>query len=149
MQPLNLPSYPFSIRNQKEIFDVVRRKYVALTSEEWVRQHIIHYFIDVKNVPPSLMGVEKSIQLNGLIKRADIAIFENTGKALMLVECKSPEVAITQKTFEQIARYNLIYGVKYLLVSNGLTHYCAYVNYPKSTVEFIGEIPDYQTMREK
>jgi len=149
MQELNLPTYSFNIRGNKEIWDVVRKKYVALTPEEWVRQHLLLYLIEAKKVPASLIAVEKSMKLNGLIKRADVAVFENNGKAIMLIECKAPEVQISQKTFEQIAGYNMVYGVKYLLVSNGLEHYCAKVDFEEHEVRFLSEIPDYETMLAK
>jgi type I site-specific restriction endonuclease len=146
MRPLHLPPYSYNINSKNEIFDRVRRKFVALTPEEWVRQHLINYLITEKNVPASLLAVEKSLQLNNLTKRADIVVYSKNGKALMLVECKAPEVKITQTTFEQIARYNMVHLVNYLLVSNGLEHYCALVDFSKRKVDFLHEIPDYDQL---
>lgn len=146
MRPLNLPPYSYNINSKNEIFDRVRKKYVALTPEEWVRQHLINYLITEKKVPASLLAIEKSLKLNNLIKRADIVVYSKNGKALMLVECKAPEVRITQTTFEQIARYNMVYEVNYLLVSNGLEHYCALVDFGQRKVDFLEEIPDYDQL---
>jgi hypothetical protein len=146
MRPLNLPPYSYNINSKNEIFDRVRMKYVALTPEEWVRQHLINYLITEKNVPASLLAVEKSLKLNNLIKRADIVVYSKNGKALMLVECKAPGVKITQTTFEQIARYNMVHEVNYLLVSNGLEHFCALVDFRQRKVDFINEIPDYDQL---
>lgn len=146
MRTLNLPPYSYNINHKNEIFDRVRKKFVALTPEEWVRQHLINYLITEKQFPASLLAVEKSLKLNHLIKRADIVVYSKNGRALLLVECKAPEVKISQTTFEQIARYNMVYEVNYLLVSNGLEHYCAHVDFAHQKVDFLREIPDYDQL---
>ncbi len=150
MQLLNLPTYQFRIKrskDQKEIFDSIRRKFVLLTPEEWVRQNIIRYLVEEKKFPETLIAVEKSLTLNKLKKRTDIVIYASSGKPLLIVECKAPEVKINQKVFEQIARYNLTLQVKYLMVSNGLEHYCSFINFSKGEFTFINEIPEYQELK--
>lgn len=149
MRRLNLPQYEFRYRDSKgqnEIFDAIRRKFVVLTPEEWVRQNFIQYLISQKNVPQMMMGIEKALSLNNLTKRADIIIFGNLGQPAMIVECKAPEVKIDQKVFEQISRYNLALKVKYLIVTNGLEHYCAKIDFGSSSFTFLEEIPDYKSI---
>ena len=127
MQQLNLPEYEHRIRQQGEyvdIFDPVRRKFVTLTPEEWVRQNFIRYLIEEKNTPQGLIHVEASLKLNTMNRRSDIVIYSRTGKALLAVECKATNVKITQNTFDQLTRYNLTLQVPYLIVTNGLQHYC-------------------------
>src|SRR5437762_6309874 len=113
---LNFPSYPLKIASidgqSSKIFDIIRRKYVALTPEEWVRQHIIHYLVNEKNVPKSLMAVEKILKVNQLKRRTDVLVYRGV-QPLLLTECKSPDIKITQKVFDQAARYNLSLDVKY------------------------------------
>lgn len=147
MQRLNLPEYPLKIRSSEgrsEIFDVIRRKYVALTPEEWVRQHLMHYLINEKGVPQSLIAVEKTLKVHQRTKRTDLVVYTNMGKPVILVECKSPVTKISQETFDQIVRYNYSLQVKYLLVSNGLQHYCCLIDYYNQTYSYIPEIPDYR-----
>lgn len=142
MIKLNFPEYNFKIKTSAkitQIFDIVRRKYVALTPEEWVRQHFIHYLIFEKNFPQSLLAVEMNIVLNKLQKRCDIVGYSNSGKPVLIVECKSPGVKISQKTFEQIARYNMALQVKYLAVSNGINHYFCEIDFEKKSFKFLKE----------
>ncbi|MCF8367035.1 MAG: type I restriction enzyme HsdR N-terminal domain-containing protein [Bacteroidales bacterium] len=149
MVRLNLPDYDFRIRDSKghtEIFDDIRLKYVVLTPEEWVRQNFIRYLLNEKNVPLMMMGVEKALSLNSLTKRTDILIFGSKGQPVMIVECKAPEVKIDQKVFEQISRYNLALRVSYLIVTNGLVHYCAKIDFIGNSFAFLEEIPDYKSM---
>ncbi|MBE9481697.1 MAG: type I restriction enzyme HsdR N-terminal domain-containing protein [Bacteroidetes bacterium] len=146
MYKLNLPEYNFKIRksNQKlEIFDRFRKKYVALTPEEWVRQNFIKYLISEKYFPESLIIVEKSLTLNQMQKRADIVVYTNKGTPKLIVECKAPEVKITQKTFDQIARYNMTLQVDYLIVTNGIIHYCCRIDFINKTYSFLKKIPEY------
>ncbi len=146
MYKLNLPEYNFKIRkiNQKlEIFDRFRKKYVTLTPEEWVRQNFIEYLIHEKNFPESLIIVEKSLTLNQMQKRADIVVYTNKGGPNLIVECKAPEVKITQKTFDQIARYNMTLQVDYLIVTNGIIHYCCCIDFINKTYSFLKNIPEY------
>ena len=149
MQPLIFPAYDFRIRplgDKQEIFDIVRKRFVALTPEEWVRQHVLHFLSAEKYVPLSLMAVEKSLKINTLIKRADIVIHERSGRALMLVECKAPGVLITQQVFYQAARYDMVFHVNYLLITNGLANYCCRFDYTLNTYAFLPEIPSHAEM---
>lgn len=146
MHQLNLPTYKFKIKsneNKYAIFDIVRKKYVSLTPEEWVRQHFIHYLIEEKNYPISLIAIEKKITINKLTKRADILVFNAKGLPHIIVECKAPSINITQNAFDQIARYNLKLNANYLLVTNGLKHYYCKIDFSKEEYVFLDTIPDY------
>ncbi len=149
MERLNLPTYLFKIKSEgqrKFIFDSIRKKYVVLTPEEWVRQNFIQYLINEKKYPSSLIAIEMALTLNKLSKRTDIVLFDRQGNPVIIVECKSPKVKITQDTFDQIARYNMKLKVNYLIVTNGITHYCCRMDYEKNTYSFLKEIPDYEGM---
>lgn len=149
MQKLNLPSYNFKIRKNKksyEIFDSVRKQYVSLSPEEWVRQNFIRFLVEEKKYPEMLIAVEKSIKLNRMIRRPDIVIYDKTTKAKLIVECKAPSVKITQKTVDQVVRYNMALKVDYLVVTNGLVHYCIQINYKENKYNFINEIPDFSKL---
>lgn len=151
MQPLNFPTFDFRTRTlgeKQEIFDIVRKRFVALTPEEWVRQHVLHFLSLEKSVPLSLMAVEKSLKINTLVKRADIVIHERSGRALMLVECKAPGVQITQQVFDQAARYDMVFHVNFLLITNGMANYCCRFDYVENTYAFLPEIPSYAEMIE-
>ena len=150
MQSLNFPEYTFKIRETEknpQIFDPFRRKYVALTPEEWVRQHLVHYLIHEKGVPRSLISVEKSIRVNRLAKRMDAVVFSRQGTPLMLIECKAPSVQVSQATFDQAARYNLSLNVNYLLISNGIEHFCCRMDHAGKKYEFLQGIPDYDALQ--
>ena len=121
------------------IFDVVRKKYLLLTPEEWVRQNFIHYLNKEKKYPLGLMGVEQMVKYNSLKTRADIVMYNTEGKANIIVECKAPDVKITQDTFNQIAKYNSQLKVKYLLVTNGMNHYCCKMDYESNRITFLEE----------
>ena len=143
---LNLPNVALKtklVEGTTQVFDVVRKKYFKLTLEEWVRQHFIHYLNQDKNYPLGLMGVEKMIKYNNLKTRADIVIYNINREPSMLVECKAPEIKITQDTFDQIARYNFSLRVKYLVVTNGIQHFCCSMDYEKPTISFLEDIPSY------
>jgi hypothetical protein len=145
--PLNLPPYPFKLSEQDGViyvFDELRKKKLVLTPEEWVRQHFIKFLILQKKYPKTLIKLEGGLKLNQLQKRTDILIFNKEGKANILVECKATTVKIDQKVFDQAARYNMIHQVNYLLVSNGLVHYCCKMNYANQTYTFMEELPSYQ-----
>ena len=149
MQELNLPSYEFRLKKeggQLRIFDEVRKKYVALTPEEWVRQHFIMYLIKQKQVPAGLIILEKQLIMNKMSRRPDILIHNRQGEAVMIVECKAPEVNITQDTFDQVARYNSVLSVQYLVVTNGLQHFCCQMDYQGNTYRFLEDIPEYNEM---
>lgn len=146
MQSLNIQfkTYPFRLKKQegKEfIFDVIRKRFMPLTPEEWVRQNIIHYLLEEKKISRSLLAIEKQLNLNGLSKRTDIVVYNNSGLPQMIIECKAPSVKITQAVCNQAARYNLTLRVKYLLLTNGNTHYCCEVDWEKESVQFIDNLP--------
>ena len=146
MQKLNFPSYTFRLKsneNKTLIFDIIRKKYVVLTPEEWVRQHTIFYLIKEKKYPISLIAVEKQLKINSMIKRTDIVVFNTDGTPEILVECKSPSVVISQDTFDQIARYNLTVKSNYLIVTNGLNHYYCQIDVEKENYVFLNDIPNY------
>ena len=142
---LNLPpvEFRFSLEGQsKQIFDFVRKKFVSLTPEEWVRQHFLHFMINEKKYPASLMGVEMLVRVNELSQRADIVVYQNNGKPWLIVECKNTEITITQETFYQIARYNLKLQVPYMVITNGMEHYCLFFN--GKDFEYLDDLPLYK-----
>ncbi|MEO9480179.1 MAG: type I restriction enzyme HsdR N-terminal domain-containing protein [Maribacter dokdonensis] len=146
MQPLNFPSYTFRVKNSENrplIFDEIRKKFIVLTPEEWVRQHVVKFLIQEKNYPTSHINVEKQITLNGLKKRYDIVVFKPDGKLDILVECKAPEITISQNTFDQIAQYNFKLNANYLMVTNGLAHYYCQMDFVAEKYQFMQEIPDF------
>lgn len=146
LTPLNLPVYSFRTRqadNKLQIFDEIRKKFLVLTPEEWVRQNFIRYLIDHKLFPASLMAIETGLKLNGNQFRADLLVYNKQGKPWLIVEFKAPEVKITQKTFDQIARYNLCFEVPFLIVSNGLDHYCCQVDFETKSYRFFTDIPAF------
>lgn len=146
---LNLPSFEVKIvinQGKRLIFDSIRKKYVALTPEEWVRQHFVNWLVTEKGYPASLMANEVQIQLNSTRKRCDTVLYDTSLRARMIVEYKSPDVEITQHVFDQITRYNMVLKVKYLVVSNGLHHYCCCVDYEHGSYRFLTEIPDYSAL---
>jgi hypothetical protein len=146
---LNFPVYDFTIREengQLRILDFARKKYVALTPEEWVRQHLIHYLNKDKGYPLGLMKVEKEFKYNKLSKRADIVVCDRTGAPLLMAECKSPDVEITQGVFDQAMRYNLVMDVKMVLLSNGINHFCFQLDKAKQTYVALTEIPAYKDL---
>lgn len=149
MTSLCFPKYEFRIKTEGKhqmIFDGIRKKWLVLTPEEWVRQHMIRYLIEDKNYPASLMAIEMGITLNGTKKRCDIAMYNNKAEAIALVECKAPTVKITQAAFDQIARYNMELKVKYLVVSNGVKHYCCVIDLEKKNYQFLNGIPEYKNL---
>ncbi len=146
MQELNLPSFERKVMmkgGKPAIFDVIRRQYVALTPEEWVRQHFVHFLIEHKGYPQSLMANEVQLKLNGMSRRCDTVVYDRTLRPRVIVEYKAPTVSITQQVFDQICRYNMVLQVDYLIVSNGLVHYCCKVDKTTGTYTFLQEIPEY------
>ena len=144
MPHLNLPKVALktkSVEGTIQVFDVIRKKYFVLTPEEWVRQHFIHYLNNEKNYPMGLMGVEKMVKYNALKTRADIVLYTTEGKAKMIVECKAPNVKITQDTFNQIAKYNFKLKVQFLVVTNGMQHFCCRMYYKNNSISFLDDIP--------
>lgn len=146
MLKLNFPSYKFRIKNSENktlIFDQIRKKFVILQPEEWVRQHCVNYLIEEVNCPKSLINVEKSIDLNGLKKRYDIIVYKPDGDIFLIVECKSPQVKINQETFDQIARYNMNLKSDFLFVTNGLNHFSCFIDFKNKSYQFLKEIPKF------
>lgn len=147
MQQLNFPSYKFRFKNSENklsIFDEIRKKFILLTPEEWVRQHCIHFLIKDKLYPKSLINVEKELVINDRKKRYDIVIFHPNGSINLLIECKAPHIAITQKTFDQIAQYNLKLDADRLMVTNGLSHYYCEMDFEEKRYNFLADLPFYK-----
>ncbi len=146
MQKLNLPSYNFRIKtvqDKKMIFDCIRKKFVVLTPEEWVRQNFIQFLIQQKNYPESLMAVEKQIKVNNNPRRFDLVIYRKNGQAQLVAEFKAPGVKITQNAFDQVVRYNMVLRVERVIVSNGLQHFACQIDYAQNSYSFLQEIPEY------
>lgn len=146
MQKLQFPSYSFRFKNSENkiaIFDEIRKKFFLLTPEEWVRQHVVQYLLQDKNYPKSYINIEKLIKVNELNKRYDIVVYQPNGELFLLIECKAPEVKISQQTFDQIARYNLVLNAKYLMVSNGLNHYFCKIDFENEKYVFLEELPNF------
>jgi type I site-specific restriction endonuclease len=149
MDPLNLPTYFFRIKQEKEkkyIFDEIRRRYVQLTPEEWVRQHVVKYLVGVKNFPQVLIAVEKGFKQLRRKQRYDLLIYDRKGQPLMIVECKAPTVEINQNAFDQASRYNVKHKAPFLLITNGRKHYCCQLNLISKQYSFLQEIPDFNDM---
>lgn len=149
MLPLNLPAFDakITVRDGKNvIFDEIRRRYVALTPEEWVRQHFIHYLIVHKGYPKALLANEVQVTLNGTKKRCDTVLYRRDLTARMIVEYKAPDIEITQAVFDQIMRYNMVLRVDYLVVSNGRQHFCCRLDYERNSYCFLEEIPEYVSL---
>lgn len=147
MQVLNLPTYPFKLKKlgeRTQIFDAIRKKYVVLTPEEWVRQNFLQYLIEEKKFPASLIAVEAGLKYNQMQKRMDVLVYDKQGSPHLMVECKAPEVKITQDVFDQIARYNMVFKVKYLVVTNGMNHFCCLMDYTNNSYNFLEGIPVFE-----
>ena len=147
MQPLNFSDYKFRFKNSENkvaIFDEIRKKFIILTPEEWVRQHVIQFLIVEKKYPKSYINVEKVLKINNLTKRYDVVVFNSDGSLFLLVECKSADVKIAQATFDQIARYNLTLKANYLMVTNGLNHYYCEMDFEKESYRFLEELPTFK-----
>lgn len=146
MQKLNFPAYTFRFKNSENkvaIFDVIRKKFIILTPEEWVRQHTVQFLLEEKKYPKSYINVEKLIKVNDISKRYDVAVFKPNGELFLLIECKAPEVPISQDTFDQIARYNLKLKAEYLMVTNGLNHYFCQMDFENEKYIFLKELPNF------
>jgi hypothetical protein len=147
MKKLNFPVYSFRFKNSENkvaIFDEIRKKFILLTPEEWVRQHTIQFLLNENQYPKSYINVEKLIKINDLSKRYDVVVFQPNGEIFLLIECKAPEVPISQNTFDQIARYNLVLKAKYLMVTNGLNHYFCQMDFENEKYDFLKELPKYK-----
>ena len=151
MIQLTLPPYQIRVKEthgRKQIFDILRRKYVALTPEEWVRQHFIHYLVEHKNYPSSLLANEVSLQIGEKRMRADSVLYDNQLHPRMIIEYKAPNITLTQKVFDQITVYNMLLHVDYLIVSNGLQHYCCKMDYNYQKYLYLEDIPNYQEIQQ-
>ncbi|MBQ8672598.1 MAG: type I restriction enzyme HsdR N-terminal domain-containing protein [Bacteroides sp.] len=150
MTALNLP--PFEARlaerqGRRFIFDILRRRYVALTPEEWVRQHFVHYLLEHKGYPAALMVNEVQVKLNATRKRCDTVLYRRDLSARVIVEYKAPEVEITQAVFNQIMRYNMVLRADYLMVSNGIRHFCCRMDYANNSSIFLPDIPHFTALQ--
>lgn len=149
MKELNLPAYAVKLSGTREkplIFDILRRRYVALTPEEWVRQHFIHFLIEHKGYPISLLANEVKLSVGEKTLRADSVLYSNTLMPKMIIEYKAPHITITQQVFDQISNYNLLLHVDYLIVSNGLQHYVCKMDYDGKKYLFLEDIPGYEEL---
>jgi hypothetical protein len=150
VQKLNFPKYNFRFKsneNKTLIFDIIRKKFVILTPEEWVRQHTLHFLITEKKYPVSYINVEKQLLLNDTVKRYDIVIFKNDGDVEIIIECKAPSVTINQLSFDQIARYNLALNSNLLMVTNGMTHYFCKMDIKNKKYIFLRDLPKYEQLK--
>ena len=150
MQKLNFSKYNFRFKsneNKTLIFDIIRKKFVILTPEEWVRQHTLHFLITEKKYPVYYINVEKQLLLNDTVKRYDIVIFKNDGDVEIIIECKAPSVTINQVSFDQIARYNLALNSNLLMVTNGLTHYFCKMDIKNKKYFFLRDLPKYEQLK--
>lgn len=151
MLELNLPHANLSIAirsGRTKVYDILRRKYIVLTPEEWVRQHFVHFLIDHKGYPSSCIGNEIALTLNGTRKRCDSVVYGQEAQPVMIIEYKAPHIQITQKVFQQISRYNIRMRVGWLVVSNGLQHYCCRINYDEGSYTYLTDLPSYEEVRE-
>jgi len=149
MLQLNLPNYNFSIKTEKSkktIFDTLRKKYVSLTPEELVRQHFVRFLVEEKGYPAMRLAIEKEVRMNGLKKRCDAILYDQQAQPLLIIEFKAPSVAITQATFDQVAVYNSKLKVDYFMLSNGLEHFCCFVDEENVSFKFFKEIPDFDDL---
>jgi len=149
MKQLQFPAYSFRFKNSENkvaIFDEIRKKFIIITPEEWVRQHVVQFLLQDKKYPKSHINVEKLLKINDLNKRYDVVVYNPDGSIFILVECKAHEIKISQHTFDQIARYNMTLNAEYLMVTNGLNHYFCKMDYENEKYDFLSELPEYQSL---
>ncbi len=149
MLSLNLPKYETKISRTDDkvrIYDSLRRRYIVLTPEEWVRQHFVHFLTEHKGYPAALLANEVTLRLNGMTRRCDTVLYDRTVAPRMIIEYKAPHIPITQEVFDQICRYNMVLRVDYLIVSNGLSHYCCHIDYEQKSYTFLKDIPHYSEL---
>ena len=149
MYELNLPPYPIKLQEKdgkRMILDFLRRKYVALTPEEWVRQHFVHFLVDHKGYPQGLLANEVELRIGDKRLRCDTLLYNKEARPRMIIEYKAPTVALQQKTFDQISIYNHLLKADYLIISNGLQHYCCKMNIHQRSYCFLEDIPDYENL---
>jgi len=150
MKQLNLPEYSFKIKSKEQknyIFDSIRKKFVLLTPEEWVRQNFVRYLIQEKGYSSQLIAIEMTLEYNRLSYRADVVVYNRNMEPALIVECKAPEVRLSQEHFDQIARYNMQLRVEYLLVTNGINHYCCQIDFEEGKYAFLKDIPQFQEIQ--
>jgi hypothetical protein len=148
---ITLPTTQLQLRNTDEgqqVFDIVRKKYVFFTPEEFVRQQLIHYLVNDRKFPKSLLAIEKRLTLNTMTRRADVVAYDTEGKPFLIAECKSPEVPVTQRTFGQAANYNMALRVRYLVITNGNHTYCCKIDFEHERYEFVEEIPSWEMLND-
>lgn len=146
MEQLNFPMYEFRFKNNKNklyIFDIIRKKFVVLTPEEWVRQNVVQFLLEEKKIPITLINIEKALKINGLTKRYDIVVFRTNGEIFLVVECKAPHIEITQSVFDQIAIYNLSLNAEFQMVTNGIQHYYCQMDYQNQCYVFLKDLPNF------
>ena len=147
MIALNLPPFQHQLQRRAgkvAIFDIIRRKYVALTPEEWVRQHFIHYLIHQLAYPKALISVETGLRYNQLARRSDVLVHDRSGAPFMVIECKAAAVPLLPQVFEQVAVYGQSLRARYLTVTNGLAHYCCRMDYKTGTYAFLETLPEFE-----
>lgn len=144
---LNLPAFKHQLKKIEDkiyIYDIVRKKYIFLTPEEWVRQHFTHFLINEYNYPKSLIATERGLYYNSLQKRTDIVVYDRSGNPFLVIECKAAHVPIDQKVFNQVAMYNKIHQAPYVCVTNGMVHYCCEINFDNNDFEFLNDLPEFK-----
>ena len=149
MQSLNFPPYDIETRHDADrewVFDPIRKQWVVLLPEEWVRQHVLVFLMQDRQVPAGLIAVEKGFSYQGKPYRADIIVHDRQGKAALMIECKAPDVAISQAAFDQVATYNQVIRARYLYVTNGLLHFCSKIDWSRQTYEFISSVPGFEDL---
>lgn len=152
MQKLNLPPYSINVRQEdgkQKILDILRRRFVKLTPEEWVRQHFIHYLIEHLGYPQGLLANETELIIGDKRLRCDSVLYGTDRQPKMIIEYKAPKVQITQKVFDQISAYNILLHVDYLIISNGMQHYCLKMDYDTQSYHFLNEIPQYNEIKKE
>ena len=150
LQKLNFPQYQFDVKREADqlmILDKLRKKWLVLTPEEWVRQHTIAFLVMERNYPAGLIGIEKTVKLNSMNKRFDVVCYNQEAKPILLVECKAPEVQITQEVLDQALRYNSQLQVNYLFLTNGIKHVVGYIDYENKQLDYLKDIPKYEDVK--
>ena len=146
MVNLNFPEFDLSLKKEEGkvwIFDVIRKKYIVVTPEEWVRQHLIHYFISHLNYPKSLIKVETGLSYNKLKKRADVLVYDREGLPWLVAECKSSKERLSEETIRQVSTYNFTLGAKYVVVTNGMAHFCVSVDQVSRRTSVLKDFPTF------